>query len=136
MNRNTSRSPAHTGAVPGAAFGPLHELEEHAQGAARLLRALANRYRLMVLCALGDGERSVGALNERVPLSQSALSQHLAVLRADGLVRTRREGQTIFYRVTEGPALQIIRVLYAAYCGGNRARRRTPPAVQSGTTRR
>lgn len=91
---------------------------EHAGAAARLLKALANEHRLMILCALSTGEMSVGALNERVPLSQSALSQHLAVLREDGLVETRREAQTIFYAAAEGAALEIIRVLHKRYCCG------------------
>jgi DNA-binding transcriptional ArsR family regulator len=106
----------------------LGGLEQHAGKAESLLRALANRHRLMVLCVLAGGELSVSALNERVPLSQSALSQHLAVLRADGLVSTRRESQTIYYSVTEGPALDIVRVLHAAYCcmpAVNKASRKT-----------
>ncbi|MGE0387290.1 MAG: ArsR/SmtB family transcription factor [Gammaproteobacteria bacterium] len=91
-------------------------MRAHAQDAARLLRALANPHRLLILCTLGDGELSVGALNDRIDLSQSALSQHLAVLRADGLVATRREGQTIHYSVARGPALDVIHVLHGHYC--------------------
>lgn len=93
-------------------------MSEHAASAAELLRALANPHRLLVLCVLGEGELSVGALNERIPLSQSALSQHLAILREDGLVETRREAQTIYYRVVPGPALDIIRVMHGHFCGG------------------
>jgi DNA-binding transcriptional ArsR family regulator len=92
-------------------------MEGHAESASRLLKAMANPHRLLILCVLGEGEISVGALNERIPLSQSALSQHLAVLRADGLVATRREAQTIFYRVQPGPALDVIRSLHGYYCG-------------------
>ena len=88
----------------------------HADEAARLLRSLANPPRLMVLCLLGEGERCVGELNTALALSQSALSQHLAVLREEGLVATRREGQTIYYRVPPGPALQILQVLHGIYC--------------------
>lgn len=100
-----------------ATFLPTgEEMGRHAQSAAELLKALANPHRLLILCVLGEGELSVGALNARIPLSQSALSQHLAVLRRDGLVTTRRESQTIFYRVTTGPALDLIRVLHAHYC--------------------
>lgn len=94
----------------------LGDLAPKAAQAESFLKALANRHRLMILCTLSQGELSVSALNERVPLSQSALSQHLAVLRADGLVETRRESQTIYYSVPHGPALDIIRVLYATYC--------------------
>ncbi|MCB1634094.1 MAG: winged helix-turn-helix transcriptional regulator [Xanthomonadales bacterium] len=91
-------------------------LAERAAEAARLLKALANERRLLILCLLSQGERSVGELNEDVDLSQSALSQHLAVLRADGLVRTRRQAQTIFYSVVEGPALSIIQTLHKEFC--------------------
>ena len=69
----------------------------HAGDAADLMKALGNESRLMILCMLADGERSVGDLNEIIPLSQSALSQQLARLRAQGLVKTRRESQTIHY---------------------------------------
>jgi DNA-binding transcriptional ArsR family regulator len=96
---------------------PANDLEAHADAAARLLKAMANPHRLLILCVLGEGELSVGALNERIPLSQSALSQHLAVLRADGLVATRRESQTIYYRIEPGPALDVIRSLHGHYCG-------------------
>lgn len=92
-------------------------MQAHAESAASLLKAMANPHRLLILCLLGEGELSVGALNERIPLSQSALSQHLAVLRADGLVATRREAQTIFYSVHRGPALDVIRSLHAHFCG-------------------
>lgn len=92
-------------------------MRAHAGDAARLLRALANDKRLMLLCLLFGGERSVGELNARVDLSQSALSQHLAVLRNDGLVTTRREGQTILYALADGPAQRVIETLHGIYCG-------------------
>ncbi len=92
-------------------------MKEHALEASRLLKALANESRLMVLCSLCEREMSVGELNARVPLSQSALSQHLAVLRRDGLVTTRREAQTIYYSVVDGPAAKIINTLHGIYCG-------------------
>ncbi len=92
------------------------DLATHADAAAGLLKCLANPNRLMILCALAEGELSVGVLNERIPLSQSALSQHLAVLRAEGVVRTRREAQTIHYSVEPGPALEVIRVLHRHFC--------------------
>lgn len=90
---------------------------EHAGEAARLLKALANDKRLLILCMLIDGEHSVGELNERLDLSQSALSQHLAVLREEGLVRTRREAQSIYYSLVDGPVHDIIAVLHRTYCG-------------------
>lgn len=88
----------------------------HATEAAAFLKALASDQRLLVLCSLLEKPLSVGEINERVPLSQSALSQHLAVLRAAGLVTTRRKAQTIHYAVTRGPALRIMEVLYDAFC--------------------
>lgn len=111
-------------AIRKAPVPPASEMASHAGAAAILLRAMANPHRLQILCVLGEGELSVGALNERIPLSQSALSQHLAVLRDDGLVATRREAQTIHYRVHPGPALDVIKVLHGHFCGAVRPRRR------------
>jgi DNA-binding transcriptional ArsR family regulator len=95
-------------------------MRAHAGDAAQLLKALANDKRLLVLCLLVDGERSVGELNAELELSQSALSQHLAVLRADGLVTTRRAGQAIHYALADGPAQRIIETLHAIYCADQR----------------
>ena len=95
-------------------------MRAHAGDAARLLKALGNENRLMLLCLLVEGERSVGELNARLSLSQPALSQHLAVLREDGLVQTRREAQTIYYSLVEGPAQRIIDTLHGIYCAGER----------------
>src|SRR5690606_29679911 len=87
---------------------PIRDVDADPCAAAELLRVLANGRRLEVLCALREGELSVGQLLERVGLSQSALSQHLARLRADGIVATRRAGQTIFYRIADGEVLTIL----------------------------
>ena len=95
-------------------------MREHAGDAAQLLKALANEKRLMVLCLLVEGERSVGELNAELDLSQSALSQHLAILREDGLVLTRRVAQTIYYALADGPAQRIIETLHGIYCGPRR----------------
>jgi len=92
------------------------QMSEHAVDAATLLRAMASEHRLMVLCALVQGEMSVGQLMEMIPLAQSALSQHLAVLRRERLVATRREGQTVYYSLNPGPAVNVIRVLYDNFC--------------------
>lgn len=92
------------------------EMAAQADSAAGLLKTLGNPQRLRILCALVDGERSVGEINAFVPLSQSALSQHLAVLRAQGLVVTRREAQTIYYALADGPARVILRTLHELYC--------------------
>jgi len=91
-------------------------MHRHAGDAARLLKALGNERRLMILCLLAEGERSVGEINERIALSQSALSQHLAVLRDEGLVHTRREAQTIYYSMPPGPAYEVIQTLHRIYC--------------------
>ena len=97
---------------------PMAELmREHAMDAAGLMKALGNESRLMVLCLLAEGERSVSELNEIIPLSQSALSQQLARLRQQGLVMTRRESQTIYYSLAEGPADKVIHLLHDIYCG-------------------
>ncbi|GAB3030376.1 metalloregulator ArsR/SmtB family transcription factor [Oleiagrimonas citrea] len=97
-------------------FDPTH-MQERANEAARLLKTLGNPQRLRLLCLLVNGEMSVGQLNEQLPeLSQSALSQHLARLREDHLVRTRRESQSIWYALETGPAQQIIATLYGIYC--------------------
>jgi ArsR family transcriptional regulator, virulence genes transcriptional regulator len=95
----------------------LADLAEHAGAAAALLKQLANPHRLMILCTLGEGELSVGELNVRVPLSQSALSQHLASLRTSGLVATRKERQSVFYRLQGEESIRIIEVLKQLYCG-------------------
>lgn len=95
----------------------LEQMRRHAGSASRLLKALSNENRLLILCQLAEGERSVAQLNEPLEVSQPALSQHLAVLREEGLVMTRREGQTIYYSLPDGPAAQVIRVLHGIYCG-------------------
>lgn len=92
------------------------EIAPHAAQAAALLKALANEQRLMILCNLVDGPLAVSELNERVDLSQSALSQHLAVLREANIVATTRESQTIRYSLPQGVATQIINLLHRTFC--------------------
>lgn len=92
-------------------------MRQHADQAAELLKALGNGQRLRILCLLVDGEKSVGELNQHLDLSQSALSQHLARLRDEGLVQTRRESQVIHYRLASGPAGALIGTLHDIYCG-------------------
>jgi ArsR family transcriptional regulator, virulence genes transcriptional regulator len=94
----------------------LNQFKDNAGEAARLLKALSNEKRLMILCQLGEGERPVGELLPLVGLSQSALSQHLAVLREKGLVAGRREGVSILYHVADPAALKVIAVLADIYC--------------------
>lgn len=94
------------------------DIQPHAARATALLKALANEQRLMIVCNLLDGPLSVGELNERVALSQSALSQHLAVLRDANVVATSRESQSIRYCLPEGIATRIIAILHEEYCNG------------------
>lgn len=102
---------------PPAAQTAVDELEPRAEQAARTLKLLANEQRLIVLCRLSAGELSVTELGQHVPLTQSALSQHLAKLRAEGLVATRREAQTIYYRLDDPAVEKLIGVLCEVYGG-------------------
>lgn len=95
----------------------VDDLMENAQEAATLLRALSNEFRLLILCHLvAEGELTVGALLERIDLGQSALSQHLAKLREQGLVTFRREAQTLHYRVSDPRAARMLELLSELYC--------------------
>lgn len=108
----------------------LSEFALEASEAAALLRSLSNEARLLVLCHLCEvSELSAGELNRRVGLSQSALSQHLARLREDGLVTTRKEAQTVFYRVADPKVHRVLAVLHELYCPalGKEARRSAGP---------
>ena len=93
-----------------------HTLQAAAEEASELLKALANRHRLMILCQLIDGERSVSELADLLGIRMSAVSQHLALLRRDGLVSARRDGQTIWYAISSPPAHRVIETLYETYC--------------------
>src|SRR5690606_22593431 len=103
-------------AVPALSKAELERLHDRAAEAAALLKALSNENRLLILCTLAGGELSVSELNERIAMSQSALSQQLAVLRREGLVQTRREAQTIYYSVAPSNAAPVIEVLRRIYC--------------------
>ena len=94
----------------------IQQLEKHARQAADMLKQLSNINRLMILCTLVNGERSVGELHKMTHLSQSALSQHLASLRSAQLVQTRRQAQTIFYSLSGTESIQIISALKSIYC--------------------
>lgn len=95
----------------------VSEFQAHAAEAAQFLRVLGNEHRLLVLChLLAFGEMSVNALVERLGLSQSALSQHLARLREDGLVAYRRESQTLYYRMSDARAERVLAVLKDIFC--------------------
>lgn len=87
-----------------------------ADEASGLLKALANRHRLLIVCQLAEKERSVGELAEFLQVRDSTVSQHLALMRRDGLVSARRDGQTIWYSIGSAPARELIRTLYRIYC--------------------
>lgn len=94
----------------------LKRLEKNAHRACDLLGAMANTSRLMILCQLASGEKSVSDLQPAIGLSQSALSQHLAVLRRKHLVRTRRAGQSIYYSLASGEAASVMETLHEQFC--------------------
>lgn len=93
----------------------IGELEKNAERAANLLKALSNDKRLLILCALYKQEKCVGELEEIIQLSQSALSQHLARLRRDELVTTRRDAQTIYYSLEDTTVKAMLQTLYGIY---------------------
>lgn len=91
-----------------------------ADDAGAFLKALSNRHRLLILCQLIDGEKSVGELADFLGVRDSTASQHLALLRRDRIISGRRDGQSIWYRIASEPALEIMQVLYGAYCAGSK----------------
>lgn len=94
----------------------VSDLQQAADRASALLKALAGRNRLMILCQLVEGERSVGELARLIGARETAVSQQLALLRAQGLVSTRRDGQTIHYALASPEAAAVIATLYRLYC--------------------
>lgn len=99
------------------------ELQKRADRATALLKALSNSSRLLILCQIAGGEKSVGELQRRVGLSQPGLSQHLALLRRKGIVATRREAQTIYYSLASREAEAVMATLYEVFCVKLTARR-------------
>lgn len=94
----------------------LEQMHAAAGRASRLMKALANPDRLMLLCQLAQREMSVGELEAALGIPQPTLSQQLTVLREERLVDTRREGKYVYYRVRKGPALALLKALYAQFC--------------------
>ena len=94
----------------------LAQMEQNSAQAVVLLKAMANERRLQILCLLHNQELSVGELCSKLELSQSALSQHLAWLRRDGLVETRKEAQTVFYTLSSNDVKAMIELLHGLYC--------------------
>ena len=95
---------------------PLKQMRRNAETVSDFLKSLANENRLLVLCALLEGEQSVSELNAHVDLSASALSQHLAWLREGGLVQTRREAQTIYYSLADARVKDVLAILKKLFC--------------------
>ena len=94
----------------------MDKMLENAADAEQFLKLMANKNRLMILCTLNQGELSVTELNQIIPLAQSALSQHLASLRKSNLVETRREAQTIYYRIVDQRVSAMLNALYEMFC--------------------
>ncbi len=99
-----------------AALIDLGHMRNNADSAARFLRSMANSHRLLILCHLTHGERSVGALERELGMRQAHLSQQLARLRQDGLVRTRRDSRTIYYALRGAEAKQMLGLMYTLFC--------------------
>ncbi|MEM9494710.1 MAG: metalloregulator ArsR/SmtB family transcription factor [Pseudomonadota bacterium] len=94
----------------------VKKLEENVENASQLLKAIASPNRLMLLCALADGEKSVSELTETLGVRQATISQHLARLRQENLVETRREAQSVYYRIADKTAEKIVHILYKRFC--------------------
>jgi DNA-binding transcriptional ArsR family regulator len=117
VNEGPTMPPAARRRPPGpGGTESLDQMKSHAAEAARLMKALGNEQRLLVLCNLLERPMTVGELNARMDLSQSALSQHLALLREAGLVETRREAQSIHYSLPSGPVTRVMGLLQDIYC--------------------
>jgi DNA-binding transcriptional ArsR family regulator len=101
----------------GASAADAERMAEQAKRAADLLKALAHENRLMILCILSQGEKSVSELEQLLSLRQPTVSQQLARLRADGLVATRRDGKTIHYSLASEEARVVLAAVYAVFCG-------------------
>jgi DNA-binding transcriptional ArsR family regulator len=94
----------------------LNEMQAAADQASALLKSLANRHRLLIVCQLIDDERSVGELADFLQIRDTVVSQHLALLRKDGLVKARRDGQTIWYAISSPAARALVSTLYRIFC--------------------
>jgi DNA-binding transcriptional ArsR family regulator len=116
--RVKSRSVARATASPAVVMdrATVRRMEKNATRACGVLGAMSNPSRLLILCQLAEGEKSVGELEPLIGLSQSALSQHLAVLRGKRLVRTRREGQSILYSLASKEATALMHTLHEQFC--------------------
>ena len=105
----------------GLADDEMDEMMESAREATNFLKALSHEGRLMILCHLSSGEKSVTELEELLSARQAAVSQQLARLRLEGLVRQRRDGKAIYYRLSDDRAKRIIEVVYDMFCKSKEA---------------
>ncbi len=96
----------------------IQEMNHTADQVCEIMTLLSNRSRLLILCLLTDGEKSVGQLAQAIGARETAVSQQLAVLRREKIVKARREGQTMFYRVIRGDVGNLLSFLYETYCAG------------------
>jgi DNA-binding transcriptional ArsR family regulator len=96
------------------------DMLEHADEASRFLKLIANRSRLMIVCALVEGERAVGALETELRLEQPALSQQIAALRRAGIIMGRREAKAVFYRLADARAVELVGLLHRLFCADGR----------------
>ena len=108
------------------------DMHASAEQAAEFLKLLGHRHRLLILCHLLEAERSVGELGAFLGARDSNVSQHLALLRREGLVQARRDGQTIWYSIRSAPARDVLHVLYRAFCGPGAA---PPPSPRTPSPR-
>jgi DNA-binding transcriptional ArsR family regulator len=99
----------------------LTQMAKSAERASKLMKTIGHKDRLMILCQLAHGEKSVGEVAELLEIPQSPLSQHLSRMRKEGLVETRREAQTIYYSLKSGEAARMVEILYELYCSPNAA---------------
>jgi DNA-binding transcriptional ArsR family regulator len=97
-------------------FGNLTELHDMASHACELLKAMANEWRLMILCQLSEGEKTVSEMQALLGLSQSALSQHLAILRREKIVKSRKHAQSVTYSLAGDEATKVMQTLHDVFC--------------------
>jgi len=119
MTHKAAHAPRRSGPAP-LRPSDLAALQSSATRACALLKALANQVRLMLVCQLAEGEKSVGELQACVGLTQSAVSQHLALLREHKLVSTRRNGQSVYYVLASREVEAVIKTLHGQFCGKRR----------------
>lgn len=125
----TKAAASRRSALSPAVAGRMGELQRSARRAAPLLKAMSNPSRLVILCQLCEGERSVGELEAEVGLSQSGISQHLAILRREHVVATRRDKQTVFYSLASEEVAALMATLHEVFCKPAKARAKLKAAA-------